>query len=184
MRIIIIKTILLFVVAQVAANSFCQDNKGFSWGKSNATNFWDDIEAITNPPIAASLLMPDTLYKDSIEVSIFLKIENNTSKTLTIRDPNNFGCVFLRLMENGKKVEPKRLLSIFDTYERTQISPHETRTTDILNGQKLDELFNLGINPSGEYTISAVYLYGIKEKYAKHATSGGVETEPKTFYLR
>lgn len=184
MKTIMINTILLFVVTIVAANSFCQDGKGFNWRTINATNFLDDIKTITNPSIKASLLMPDTLYKDSIGTPILLKIENKTLKSLTIRSPNNYGCVSLRLIKDGERVKLIRLISLFDTYWSTQICPHEVREVDIMHGQKLDDLFDLGSNPTGEYTISAIYSYGIKENYVKYSPYRGVETKPKTFYIK
>lgn len=180
MKTIIINILLLFVGIQAHGNGVYNPEVGLSARSNNIT---DPLDSIIKPPIKVSLIIPDTLYRSMLDVPIYLKIENLTLRPLTISDPTDHAA-YLQLMKDGLYVSAGVRVRAYIRYTTIQIGAFGVLLIDLTKPWKLDELFFLGPNPVGEYSISCTYWYSRVKKKKKVVYDRMIETKPKTFYIK
>lgn len=178
---IIINVLLLFIGVQMQASS---DHSGNMNSSMIASNIITPFDSIFKSSIKISLIMPDTLNQDMLDMPIFIKIENMTLKPLTINDPTDYGNIRLILTKNNLFVPDGIRLRGYIRHSTIQIGAFGVLIIDLTDQRKLDDLFFFGSNPSGEYAIYCIYWYGAKEDGIRGTPYKVVETEPKVFYIK
>ena len=122
-------------------------------------------------PIKISIELPDTIYVEPGNVPIILKIENTTSKVLSISNPKYWGYIYtccLEMKMRGRTGFTDVIRWGIDAYDVIEIKEYETLriklgTLDELLRLSYPFVISLGI-PIGKYDIYFEYYYESKKK--------------------
>ena len=135
--------------------------------------------------VKITVILPDTVCRESRDTPIVLKVENLTSDSITIRDPAYWGNTFpICKNKKGIDVGPKVRVYLGVAKYLIKLGKHEIKNLSF--GWTLNDLFKFDYCPSDEYYISFVYCYGTpqKDKKGRIIYERSVNSNVCSFYLK